>query len=148
MKPCDFKWTRFYEPDIDFKMFYPGIAIDMDAGELVICSTMINADNFSILTTRRLITAAQGVLYSGAIMGATEAADDTGRLYGNFKGYPDHAYTFGQLRLAEGTELKYFIETGKASMVMIHGVRTAIRMQAMTAVQAGKVTAIWNRKRE
>ncbi|CAL2105559.1 hypothetical protein T190115A13A_160092 [Tenacibaculum sp. 190524A02b] len=52
--------------------------------------------------------------------------------YGDFKGYIDNALTFGTLELQNGDELKYFIETGKASMIMIHGVRTLIRIQRTT----------------
>ncbi len=29
-----------------------------------------------------------------------------------FKGYKDNAYTFGQVQLQDGNELKYFIESG------------------------------------
>jgi hypothetical protein len=140
MKPYDFKWTRFYEANSDFT--YSGLQLDLTEGELTICSTIIDRDNFSILTTRRLLTKQDGQLSTGNIQNATD------KLYGDFKGYQDKEYTFGQVQLQNGNELKYFIETGKASMVMIHGVRTLIGTTPMTNKQVDSVSKIWNRQNE
>ena len=52
------------------------------------------------------------------------------------------------MELENGTELKYFIETGKASMIMIHGVRTLIRMQKMTKKNIENTVRNWNRQNE
>jgi hypothetical protein len=120
MKPYEFKWTKFYESNSDFP--YSGLLLDLTENELIICSTVIDADNYSILTTQRLITKQDGQENTGNIDEATD------KLYGNFKGYKDKAFTFGQVQLQNGADLKYFIETGKASMVMIYGVRTLIGM--------------------
>ena len=57
-------------------------------------------------------------------------------------------FVFGSIRLESGIDLEYFIETGKASMIMIHGVRTLIRTQEMTAKNIENVTRIWNRKND
>ncbi len=119
MKPYDFKWTKFYEANTDFP--YIELQIELADNELFICSTFIDKYNFSILTTRRLLTQLEGQLFSGNIQGATD------KLYGDFKGYKDKDFTFGLVQLPNGDELKYFIETGNASMVMIHGVRIVIR---------------------
>lgn len=118
MKPYDFKWTRFYEADMNFP--YTGLKPDLAENELIICSTIIDKDNFSIVTTRRLLTQKDGQLTSGNIQGATD------KRYGDFKGYKHNDTTFGIVQLHNGGELGYFIETGKASMVMIYGVRTLI----------------------
>jgi hypothetical protein len=119
MKPYDFKWTNFYESNLDFT--YLEIQLDLRENELIICSTFIDSDNYSILTTQRLITKEKGQTNSGSIEGAKD------KIYGDFKGYQDKPFTFGQISLYNGIDLKYFIETGRASMVMIHGVRTLIR---------------------
>lgn len=121
IKPYDFKWTKFYESNFDFP--YVGLQIDLKEDELLICSTVIDTDNFSILTTKQLITKQDGQLTSGDLEGATD------KEYGDFKGKRDKSLTFGQVHLKTGIDLKYFIETGKASMIMIHGVRTLIRTQ-------------------
>lgn len=141
MKPYDFKYTRFHEESADFKSLFPGIEIDLLPGELVICSTIIDGDNFSVLTTRKLVTKENGNLLSGNMLGATE------KLYGDFKGVlKKAAITFGSIQLTNGSELRYFIETGRASMVMVYGVRTSIRTQVMTNEQADKVARILTRR--
>lgn len=124
IKPYDFKWTKFYEVNADFPYF--GFQFELEDDELFICSTVIDKDNFSILTTRRLLTQEDGQLNSENIQGVTD------KLYGDFKGYKDNEITFGLVQLQNGKELKYFIETGYASMIMIHGVRTLIRINEMT----------------
>ena len=55
MKPYDFKWTRFYEENADFKNSFPEIEIGLSDNELVICSTVIDIDHFSVLTTQILL---------------------------------------------------------------------------------------------
>jgi hypothetical protein len=138
MKPYDFKWTKFYESNSDF--LNTGLQINLREGERFICSTIIDADNYSILTTKQLTTKQDGQITSGDLEGATD------KDYGNFKGTEDKSLTFGQVQLKNGIDLKYFIETGKASMIMIHGVRTLIRTQQMTSTQVDNVTRVWNRK--
>jgi len=140
MKPHHFKWTKFYESNLDFP--YSGIQLALTENELIICSTFIDADNYSILTTQRLITKENGQTNSGSIEGAKD------KMYGDFKGYQDKLFTFGQISLHNGTDLKYFIETGKASMVMIYGVRTLIGTHQMTNAQVEKKTRIRNRQNE
>ncbi|GAA3920758.1 hypothetical protein GO495_00735 [Chitinophaga oryziterrae] len=145
-KPYDFKWTRFYEESADFKNSFPEIEIELSDSELVICSTVIDKDNFSVLTTQKLITKENGILCSGDFNNAIDKG------YGDFKGYVKfneykrEPLTFGLIQLNNGNELKYFIETGSASMVMIHGVRTKIQTEGMTNVQVDRVANIWTRK--
>lgn len=138
MKPYDFKWTRFYAVNTDFT--YSELKFQLGDEELFICSTIIDKDNFSILTTRRLLTKQAGQLHSENIQGATD------KLYGDFKGYKDKEITFGLIQLQNGNELKYFIETGNASMIMIHGVRTLIRTNEMAATQVETVGRAWNNR--
>ena len=121
IKPYDFKWTKFYESNSDFH--YSGLELDLTDDELIICTTIIDSDNFSILTTQRLITKEKGIENVGNLTNATD------KLYGDFKGLEGDSFTIGFLQLDNGDDLKYFIETGKASMIMIHGVRTLIRME-------------------
>ena len=137
IKPHDFKWTKFYETNSDFN--YSGLHPDLSETELLICSTVIDAGNYSILTTQRLITKQNGQESSGNIEGAMDKS------YGDFKGYKGKNFTSGQIKLQNGADLKYFVETGDASMIMIQGIRTLIRTQGMTAAQVDNVTRIWNK---
>ena len=45
-------------------------------------------------------------------------------------------------------DFKYFIETGKASMIMIYGVRTIIRTEEMTEKNIQNSIRNWNRQNE
>ncbi|WP_196888265.1 hypothetical protein [Aureivirga sp. CE67] len=138
MKPYDFKWTKFYESNLDFH--YEGLSLNLTEDELIICSTLIDGENYSVLTTQKLITVVEGRERAESLLGATDIG------YGDFKEYKDIQVSFGFVKLENGDDLKYFIETGKASMIMIHGVRTLIRTQKMTNQNVENVTRIWNRK--
>jgi hypothetical protein len=140
MKPYDFKWTKFYDSNSDFS--YQGLHLSLTNDELIICSTVIDAQNYSILTTQKLISMENGKERVGYLMGATDKG------YGNFKGYKDDSVTHGLIELKNGDKLKYLIETGKASMIMIRGVRTLIRTQQMTNQNVNNVTRVWNKQNE
>ncbi len=122
ISPYDFKWTKFYESNLEFQESYPGFPIDLENDEQIICSVVIDADNLSILTTKRLITKENGVDISGTLTGAVNKA------YNDFKSLKK-LHTFGIITLQNGIDLKYFIETGKPSMVMIYGIRTLLRIK-------------------
>lgn len=139
IKPYDFKWTKFYESNSDFP--YSRLDLDLAENELIICSTIVDSENYSILTSQKLITSENGTERIGSLVNAKDKG------YGYFKGNKD-SLTFGLIELENGVELKYFIETGKASMIMIHGVRTLIRTQQMTSKNIENVTRIWNWKNE
>jgi hypothetical protein len=100
MKPYDFKWTKFYESNSDFT--YAGLQVNLREDERFICSTVIDADNYSILTTKQLITKQEGQINSGDLEGATD------KQYGDFKGYKDKSLTFGQVQLENGIDLNVF----------------------------------------
>ncbi len=120
MKPHDFKWTKFYEEK--FVHEHPALKLDLENNELLICSTVINSNNYSILTTRKLLTVENGKVASSQIDGLVNIG------YGEFKS-DKKDFTFGTVKLKTGDQLKYFIETGKASMIMIQGVKTIIQIQ-------------------
>ena len=122
--PYDFQLTKFYESNSEFH--YQGIDLDLDSEELIICSMVVDNENYSVLTTRRLITRESGIQGVALLDGVTDKG------YGLFKGYQDNEVTFGSIQLHDGTVFRYFIETGKASMIMIYGVRTMIRIGNMT----------------
>jgi len=137
MKPYDFKWTTFYENDS--KALFQNFPFELSDDELIICSTIIDSNNFSILTTRKLITNEDGILSFGSLINAKNL------LYGEFKS-KNEDFTFGKVELENGEFLKYFIEIGKASMIMVQGVKTSIDIQQSTEAQVEKVADIWNNK--
>ncbi|WP_210148754.1 hypothetical protein [Chryseobacterium scophthalmum] len=123
IKPYNFKWTRSYETDS--KNLFAHFPFEIDEQELIICSTIIDSDNFSVLTTRKFITNENGKLQFGNLINAKD------ELYGDFKSKINE-FTFGNVLLENGKNLKYFIETKTASMIMIRGVKTSIKIQQKT----------------
>jgi len=119
IKPYDFKWTRFYEDGIT--EYFTNFPFDLDPEELIICSTIIDSSNFSVLTTKKLVTSENGTVTFGSLINAKD------KMYGDFKS--SNEFTFGNVELANGKNLKYIIETQKASMIMIQGVKTSIQIQ-------------------
>jgi hypothetical protein len=123
IQPYDFKWTQFYEDDS--KELFRDYPIELlDEERIIICSTIINEDNFSILTTKKLITLKNGRLSLGSCINATD------KLYGKFKSKTKD-FSLGSVELENGEILEYFIETGRASMIMIQGVKTMIQITAV-----------------
>ncbi|SHL59552.1 hypothetical protein [Chryseobacterium carnipullorum] len=119
MKPYDFRWTQFYDSDSNPKLLFQNFPIDFSEEELIICSVIIDPDHYSILTTRKLITNNKGNMESGNLNHAKN------KWYGEFKSKTD-LYTLGEVELSTGQRLCYFVETGKASMIMINGVKTLV----------------------
>lgn len=119
MKPYDFKWSTFYENDS--KNLFKNYPFELHNDELIICSIIIDADNFSVLTTKKLVTLQNGILSSGSLINSTD------QFYGNFKSETQR-FSLGSVELENGEILEYFIETGRASMIMIQGVRTMIQI--------------------
>lgn len=91
--------------------------------EIPICSTIIDVNHWSLLTTQRLLTKKGDTIFIADI----ETANN--RLYGDFKGVQGKAFTIGRIETSEGNELEYFIETGKSSMVMVQGIKTRVQIQ-------------------
>lgn len=120
IKPYDYKFTKFYESNEEFP--YTGMDIDLSENELIICSTVVNANNYSILTTQRLITNKNNIVATGELTNSKDKG------CGMFKSIKDD-FVFGSITLENGSDLKYFIETGKASMIMINGIKTLIGIQ-------------------
>lgn len=56
MAPFDFRWTEYYEDKKKFIDRYAHMPVDFESSELPICSTIIDAEDWSVLTTRRLFT--------------------------------------------------------------------------------------------
>ena len=121
ISPYDFKWTKFYEFNSEFENYYLGFKLDFIENELIICSVIIDENNYSILTTKRLITKENGAYISGTLKGAVNKA------YDDFKNLKK-LHIFGIITLQNGIDLKYFIETSNASMVMIYGVKTLLEI--------------------
>lgn len=121
IKPFDFKYSKVYENTniIGYKCI--NNLIEMAKNEEVICTTIISELIWSILTTRRIITLEGEGLEEHILSGLSN------RDFGDFKGYSKQEYTKGLLVFDDGEIIPLFIETGRASMIMIYGIDVATR---------------------
>ena len=119
MDTAELSFTSIYE-NRDSKLPFQ---LGLNFSELPICSTIKDSDNWSILTTQRLLSKINSVF--------TEANMETAqnRYYGDFKGYKSEQFTLGKVENSIGEEIEYLIETGKSSMVMVQGVKKRILIQ-------------------
>jgi hypothetical protein len=122
IKPYDFKWSHFWETKSDFENYYQGLVTNFEPEEIPICSTVLDSNNWSVLTTRRLITNKASQLTERNIGDAFQ------RFPGDFKGLRDKEITMGTLEFKDGRKMEYFVETGRASIIMVYGIQTRIQI--------------------
>ena len=139
-KPYDYKWTKFHENNSDFVHLYPDIQLDAEENELIICSTVIDAYNYSILTTQRIITKENGIEDMAYMAGATTHD------YPHYIGFEKFNYLFGTVALSNGNAFRHFIEAGKACAMMIYGIKTLIWVQQLTDSQMINLMRLWDKR--
>ena len=115
--PFDFRYTNVYEGEGGGTLPIEE-SLHLEGGEELICSTIIDDKIWSILTTRRIVS------FEGVGIRQHSIANIKAWDFGDFKGYSDQSYTKGFLHFVDDTIVPVFVETGRASMVMIYGVMT------------------------
>lgn len=114
----EFLYTSFYpEPSHFTQEIASKLDFTLHNEELCICSTIVDDQNWSVLTTQRIITYIDGKQQEGNMKEAI------GNDFGMFKDRKVKT-NFGKVIFPEGKEIQFFIETTKASMIMIYGVKT------------------------
>jgi hypothetical protein len=121
VQPFDFHYTHLYDPASSASGPFPGL-FTPDDGELLICATIINPDLWTLLTSRRIASCIENNMVQHTLSGALQTQ------WGDFKGAAKHAYTRGLIRFSDNQVIPVFIETGRASMVMIYGVSTVLQL--------------------
>lgn len=96
--------------------------ITFEEGELPICSTVLDSERWTVLTTRRILTC-EG---SGVIQHSLPEMQRSE--WGDFKGGSKQSYTKVSILFTDNTFIPVFIETGRASMVMIYGMETVSQL--------------------
>lgn len=120
--PFDFKFSKLYTEDTSFADPKILEALKLAADELVICSVIINTTQWSVLTTRRVITWDREELFAYAI------SDFEERELEDFKDDFYAKWTKNIFKFSNNEKMPVFIETGRASMVMIYGTQTAFQI--------------------
>ncbi len=88
--------------------------------DLLIVVTFIDDLNWTVLTTRKIVACIDGKLKM------TNATNVKKYEWGDFKGYDKNGINIGNFILDNGDEFPFHIETGKASMVIIYGIKSLI----------------------
>jgi len=120
-QPLDSKITKIYEsetvPECIDDIFNPIVFYDC---ELPISHTVIDAANWTLVTSRRIICCI------GGIIKVANAANVVKTEWGDFKGYNKTNFTKGYVKLDTGEEIDIFLETGKPSLVVIKSINTLV----------------------
>jgi hypothetical protein len=118
IKPFDFTFTRLFEND---GVLHDAVILErLSDNELPISETFVDNNNWTLVTTRQIITCKQGVERS------IRPTDVYSWTWDDFKGIRTTPYTLGTLRVNEQQNLEVFIETGRASIVIIYAIRTLV----------------------
>ena len=133
MKPVNYPLTKVFETEL---------MVDIDEtisssfrhfeNELPIALTQIDKSNWTLLTTRQIISSVDDNLKQTLAQNVIQIK------WGDFKGYKDKSTTLGQLTLDDNTTLDVIIETGKASMIIIYGITTLTGKETSTEEQINK----------
>jgi hypothetical protein len=133
MAPIDYTLTKIFETqflvDIDETITS---AFRHFENELPIVLTHIDETNWTLLTTRQIISNINSKVKETLIENVIQ------RKWNDFKGFKDKSTTLGQLTLVDNTTLDFIIETGKASMVIIYGIMTLTGKETSTKEQINK----------
>jgi hypothetical protein len=117
--PFDFKLTEVFNEDNNYN--FPEATLDeitLEEGEELICSTFVDEQTWTLLTTRRILSADGLSLDEHSIEGITKSN------FGDYKDSVKQAHTRGFLFFKDGNIVPIFIETGRASAIMVTGITT------------------------
>ncbi|MFT6963770.1 MAG: hypothetical protein ACJAWV_003508 [Flammeovirgaceae bacterium] len=127
---CLAKIERSYIPPFDFSFtgicnnsspnFPQKIAEEghLKKDEELLCFTFINEEIWTLLTTRRIISKEGPSPDEHSFDGIVKWD------FGDFKGYSKQFYTKGFIFFEDDEVISIFIETGRASMIMINAIMT------------------------
>jgi hypothetical protein len=121
IKPIDFELTKIFETQVFSEIYNNTFTLsDVCEDELPISQTTIDQNNWTLITTRQIISCVAGITK------ITKAESVLKWEWNDFKGYSKTAFTIGQLQTFNDSNMDIFIETGRASMVTIYAIRTLI----------------------
>lgn len=119
-KPIDYSLTKILDEGVIPKL-PKGFPIQQ--GELPISQTFIDTSNWTLITTRRIISC-----LNNETREAAAGQISTWRWGAVFKNDKISPFSTGEIILDNGEVLKIYIESGKASMITIYAVMTLARL--------------------
>lgn len=132
-KPIAYPLTSIYETESIYEMDNViSSAISYQDNELPIALTFVDSNNWTLLTTRSIISTIDGLTKHALSRNVVHST------WGDFKGYKDKPTTLGRLTLSDYSTLDVLTETGYASMIMIYGIMTLIGKETSNEEQINK----------
>ena len=133
MKPIDYPLTKIFETE-SISDIEKGISstFNHQDNELPIALTYVDANNWTLLTTRTIISNINGLTKQALSRWVLKWT------WGDFKGYKEKPTTLGRLTLNDSSTLDILTETGKASMIMIYGIMTLTGQETSNDEQINK----------
>ncbi|MBT1705437.1 hypothetical protein [Chryseosolibacter indicus] len=116
--PFDFPYTFIYEEGDEIENIQVSNSVILQDNESLICSTIIDEKIWTVLTTRRIFS------FEGVGLKEHSLLNINKWDFGDFKDYSKQTFTKGFLSFEDGNIVPVFVETGRASMVMIYGIMT------------------------
>jgi hypothetical protein len=117
-----FKYSYVYEGTQSIDQNAVRKAIQLNEQEELICSTIITATMWTVLTTRRIITQDGKNIIQHPINGMAK------RELGGFRDHSEHEFIKGTFEFNDGDVIPFFVEGGKSSMIMIYATQTMMNL--------------------
>ena len=119
MPSVDCRYSKTFESETMSDIFLGDKTIDL---ELPIACTFLDNNNYTLVTTRRVITCNSGINHTILLQNIKSFTP------GDFKGLRGMPTTLGSIIDTDDVVIPVFIETGKASMIMVYAIRTVMNL--------------------
>jgi hypothetical protein len=113
------RFTRTYDKEMMSDIAFSENAIE---DELPVACTLVDANNYTLITTRQVITKKDGSKY------VVSFQDIKTYTLGNFKSIKDSLVTVGSVINIDGGEVPVYIESGKPSMIIVNAIGTILNL--------------------
>ena len=117
IKPIDFAITTLFDNELSRNLLKH---IVFSEGELPISQTFIDKSDWTLVTTRRIVSCFNGQVRE------TAANNVHSWNWGDFKGHKNGQTSISEIKLNDGNVLNVHIEVGKASMIIIYSIMTLV----------------------
>ncbi len=117
IQPFDYTYTKFFDEG------YSELVLNvnnLNMGELPIAETYIDNTNWSLITTRRILSNINGEI------GEINPNEINSMKWSGFKHSQSKQTTFGEMKLHDGNIFYVHIEVGRASMIIISAINTLV----------------------
>ena len=140
-KPIEYPLTRIFETELMTGVDKEIVSsFNFQNEELPIALTYVNTDNWTLLTSRQIISKIKNIVQQ------TSAKSVAGWRWNDIKGYRDKTVTVGRLTLHDSSNVEILIETSYASMIMVYGIMTLTGQETSSEEQINKTLSRYEKR--